>query len=191
MKCALCNDKKCYQGKDCFDFRNDVENALTEDDLKIMKIAGHIEASGYMKLNRMQELIKFAELMNFKKIGIAFCIGLSNEAEIIHKILAQKFDVVSICCKICGIDKQKYSMEQIDDNRYEATCNPKGQAMAFNREHTDLNVIAGLCIGHDILFTKYSDAPVTTFIVKDRVLAHNPAGAIYSNYHRKHLFRQA
>jgi uncharacterized metal-binding protein len=30
-----------------------------------------------------------------------------------------------------------------------------------------------------------STAPVTTLIVKDRVLAHNPAGAIYSPYIRR------
>lgn len=189
MKCAFCKNKDCYTGKDCFDLRDDVESAITDDDLKIMRVAGHIESSGYMKLNRMQELIKFCEMMNFKKIGIAFCIGLSEEAEMVHRILARKFDVVSVCCKICGIDKKKYSIDQIRDDRYEATCNPKGQAIALNREHTDLNIIVGLCIGHDILFTKYSDAPVTTLIVKDRVLAHNPAGAIYSAYHRKKLMK--
>ena len=32
-------------------------------------------------------------------------------------------------------------------------------------------------MGHDILFTKHSKAPVTTLAVKDRVLTHNPLGA--------------
>lgn len=40
----------------------------------------------------------------------------------------------------------------------------------------------GLCLGHDVLFNKHSVAPVTTVIVKDRVLANNPAGALYSSY---------
>lgn len=31
--------------------------------------------------------------------------------------------------------------------------------------------------------TKHSQAPVTTLVVKDRVLAHNPAGALYSAYY--------
>lgn len=39
-----------------------------------------------------------------------------------------------------------------------------------------------------ILFTKYSNAPVTTLVVKDRVLAHNPIGAIYSGFYRKKRF---
>ncbi len=40
-------------------------------------------------------------------------------------------------------------------------------------------------MGHDILFSKYSKAPVTTFIVKDRVLAHNPVGALNKYYRNK------
>ena len=34
-------------------------------------------------------------------------------------------------------------------------------------------------MGHDSMFYKYSEAMVTTLIAKDRVLAHNPAGALY------------
>jgi uncharacterized metal-binding protein len=55
------------------------------------------------------------------------------------------------------------------------------QAKLLNRENTDLNVITGLCVGHDSMFIKHSDAPVTYLVVKDRVLAHNPVGALYTN----------
>ena len=37
-----------------------------------------------------------------------------------------------------------------------------------------------LCVGHDTLFIKHSEAPVTYLIVKDRVLGHNPAAALYT-----------
>ncbi len=67
-------------------------------------------------------------------------------------------------------------------------CNPIGQAAILNAEETELNIIIGLCIGHDILFTEHSDAPVTTLAVKDRVLAHNPLGAVYSRYYLKNVF---
>ena len=49
----------------------------------------------------------------------------------------------------------------------------------------DLNIAIGLCVGHDALFSRYSEAPVTTLVVKDRVLGHNPAAALYSNYYRR------
>jgi uncharacterized metal-binding protein len=36
---------------------------------------------------------------------------------------------------------------------------------------------------------KHSEAPVTTLITKDRVLAHNPAAALYTgNFYYKRLF---
>ena len=49
-------------------------------------------------------------------------------------------------------------------------------------------MVVGLCVGHDSLFYKYSDAPVTTAITKDRVLSHNPAGALYTGYYKNQLF---
>jgi len=64
-------------------------------------------------------------------------------------------------------------------------CDPIGQAIILNDNKTDLNIICGLCMGHDILFSKYSKALVTTFIVKDRVLAHNPIGALNKYYRNK------
>ena len=58
----------------------------------------------------------------------------------------------------------------------------------LNEEGTDLNVVVGLCVGHDSLFYKYSEAPVTTFITKDRVMGHNPAAAVYqANTYYKRL----
>jgi len=61
-------------------------------------------------------------------------------------------------------------------------CNPVGQALVLNERQTELNVIMGLCLGHDILFQQFSEAPVTTLVVKDRVTCHNPLGPIINGY---------
>jgi uncharacterized metal-binding protein len=66
-------------------------------------------------------------------------------------------------------------------------CAPLCQADILNQAGTDLNVMIGLCVGHDALFARHSAAPVTTLVVKDRVLGHNPAAALYSRYWRKRL----
>jgi uncharacterized metal-binding protein len=72
---------------------------------------------------------------------------------------------------------------------HESICNPILQARLLNSQKTQLNVIVGLCVGHDALFTRHSQAPVTTLITKDRVLGHNPAAALYtSNFYYKRLF---
>ncbi len=189
MKCALCDEKECYNGKDCTGLKESVEKSFTPEVIGSMKVSAHIEAQYYMKKTRLEELILYGKGMGYKRLGIAFCVGLSEEARVLHEILANEFDVHSVCCKVCGIEKSKFDLERLHpDKEIDATCNPIGQAVILNQEKTDLNIILGLCIGHDILFTKYSEAPVSTLAVKDRVLAHNPLGAIYSNYYRENVF---
>ena len=119
--------------------------------------------------------------MHYKKIGLAFCRGLRKEAKIVADIFRRNgFAIESVICKNGGLPKQDAGIKkQILPDQFEAMCNPIMQATLLNEQHTDFNIMLGLCVGHDSLFYKYSDALVTTLVVKDRVLAHNPAGAIY------------
>ena len=67
-------------------------------------------------------------------------------------------------------------------------CNPIMLAKTLAANGCDFNIVIGLCVGHDSLFYKYSEAPVTTFITKDRVMGHNPAAAVYqANTYYKRL----
>ena len=68
-----------------------------------------------------------------------------------------------------------------------STCHSIAQAEILNKEKTELNFILGLCMGHDILFSIYSNAPVSTLIVKDRVTGNNPAAALYGWHRRRQL----
>ncbi len=205
MKCADCKEKACVHGKDCTDSKEEAKATYERDAevLKALRVATRIESRYYMQKTRIEELIRYAQEMGYKKLGVAFCIGLEKEAELLTNILSDYFEVSSVCCKICGIDKSYFELERLHKQRAaqeetdteiaarepegEAMCNPIGQAIVLNKEKTDLNIIVGLCIGHDILFTHCSAAPVTTFAVKDRVLAHNPLGALYSGYYLKKL----
>jgi len=193
MKCALCDNKECYTGKDCPGLGEQSLAQYSEEDLRSTRISTKLESRYYMKKTRLEELIDYCSEMDYEKIGMVFCIGLQAEARTLHKILQERFDVNSVCCKVCGIDKDVLGLERLwskTGERTEAMCNPIGQAMVLNKAGTQLNIIVGLCIGHDILFTKHSQAPVTTFAVKDRVLAHNPLGAVYSGYYLKNVFSQ-
>ena len=138
---------------------------------------------------RIKELIESGKLMHVNKIGMAFCAGMRDEAKRIVEFLEKSgFSVASVLCKCGGIDKTRLHVEKeykIDDpSKFEAGCNPVLQAQLLNDAKTDINVIVGLCLGHDMLFTMNSKAPVTTLIVKDRLLGHNPVIALYSNYHK-------
>ena len=69
----------------------------------------------------------------------------------------------------------------------ESGCDPCSIAAVLNASHTDLNVLVGLCVGADCLFNRESKAMVTTLFVKDKSLANNPIGAVYSHYYLKDI----
>ena len=61
MNCANCEDKECYEGKDCFGIADSLkEKKWDETTLKILKLASEIEAKYYMKYTRLEELILFS-----------------------------------------------------------------------------------------------------------------------------------
>lgn len=200
MKCVYCKTLSCVVGekgpKSCpmetsgdilEEARKVYERPLER---KMATNAGTVEAVGYMQWPRLRDTIEFARLMGYKKLGIAFCIGLQKEANTLSKILEKYgFEVSSIMCKTGSIPKTEVGVPEEYQWKSKTgyvigyvTCNPIGQALLLNKEETDMNIIVGLCVGHDILFTKHSKAPVTTLIAKDRVTGHNPAAALYTFY---------
>jgi len=118
------------------------------------------------------------------RIGIATCFGLIEETRTLVKILRLAgFQTFTALCKVGSIDKTEMGIPEklkIKCDSHEAGCNPILQARLLNREQTGLNIIMGLCVGHDSPFIKHSEAPVTTLVVKDRVLCHNPVSALYT-----------
>lgn len=139
---------------------------------------------------RIKELIEYSKRMGYKKLGLAFCVGLRDEAKILTDILEKNgFEVVSVACMSGAPTRDEVGYESYP-SAGNVICNPIMQAEVLNREQTELNVMLGLCIGHDILFIKYSKADVTPIAVKDRILAHNPLGALYTSqgYYRKKLY---
>jgi len=185
-RCARCDDKECRQGKDCFGQAEAHAELYADHNIKrLQRAAAGIEAKHYGQKTRLGEIIEFARCLDCKRIGLAFCVGLSEEAHMVEAVLSERFDVVSVCCKICGIDKKDFDLPYLRDSDFESTCNPAGQADLLNKAGSELNVVCGLCVGHDAIFSKASQAPVVTLIAKDRVLAHNPAAALYCQYVRK------
>jgi len=172
-------------------FQKARKNLENPEILKISQVAAHVEVTGYMKWPRVQELIVFANKMGYKKLGMAFCIGLKEEAKVLTQILEKNdFKIVTGICTIGSL--QKKEMEIPDQDTFttaeEVGCNPIGQAFFLNSENTDLNIVVGLCIGHDINFIKHSEAPTTVLIVKDRVTTHNPVAVLYSRYYKNKYF---
>ncbi len=208
LSCSDCGVLNCYRKEKSFpefclttqtpDAEIEKVNELYRKDelvAKISRAAAEIEGTYYGKLTRVEEIVAFAKRIGAKKIGIATCIGLMSEAKTFAKILKAKgLESYSVICKVGSTDKTEVGIPEelkVQKGCHEALCNPVLQARLLNKEKTELNVIVGLCVGHDSLFIKYSKAPVTTLITKDRVLGHNPAAALYtSGFYYKRLLQE-
>ncbi len=139
---------------------------------------------------RIEEILEFIARMGYKKIGLAFCMGLRKEAKIVDKLFSDHgLETVSAICKIGRIPKEAIGIqadEKVAVGKFESMCNPIMQARVLNEASTEFNVLLGLCVGHDSLFFKYAEAPCTVLAVKDRVTGHNPLAAVYTldSYYR-------
>lgn len=149
---------------------------------QIAQESGRVESEGYCRWTRVEEICHFAHKMGFTRIGIASCISFLDHSTVLSRILeSHGFEVASTACKHGGVPKEDIGLEDAEKIRpggHESMCNPVSQAELLNRAGCELNVIMGLCVGHDSLFTMHSKGLVTTLVAKDRVLAHNPIGAL-------------
>jgi len=176
-----------------------------DDDARLARVAAIVEGLCYQPIpgsetvnarwTRVEDTIALIRLMGWTRIGIATCIGLLEESSRLTEILvAQGFTPVSLCCKSGSIDKLELGIgeeHKVRPGSFEPACNPIAQARLLNEAQTDMNIIVGLCVGHDMLFAKYSNAPVTTLVVKDRVTGHNPAAVLYGqSFYYKRLQKE-
>lgn len=165
-----------------------------EENNTVMINAANIAVEFRGKFTRVEETMEFAKRIGAKKIGIATCMMLLEESKVFAKMLrAQGFEVVGIGCKIGSVKKSQIGLDPSTEKVGGAmVCNPILQAKQLNEANTDLNVAIGLCVGHDSLFYKYSDALVTTLVAKDRVTGHNPCAVLYTaNTLYSHLLKPA
>ena len=172
-----------------------VKLCMEEDNNRIMRAAARVEYDGYRKWPRVREVMEFAKRLGAHKIGIATCTGLIRETRILAGILRENgFEVYGIACKAGAVPKVDIGIDPECAEIGPNTCNPILQAQMLNEAKTELNVVMGLCVGHDSLFYKYSEAPATTLVTKDRVLGHNPVAALYNadSYYKdlKHVIPQ-
>jgi uncharacterized metal-binding protein len=144
------------------------------------------------KLPRIEELIQFARKCGYKRLGLAHCGGLAWEGGMVAEILENNgFEVISVQCKSGAVPKERIGIKADEKiagpEMWETMCNPIAQAMILNKAKVDMAIMLGLCIGHDTLFIKYCDVPLTVLAVKDRVLGHNPLAALYASetYYRR------
>jgi uncharacterized metal-binding protein/predicted Fe-Mo cluster-binding NifX family protein len=185
MDCLRCRDRVCMEGQPCPGLLPDLHcGAHGPDEKELLEVATDIACETERRLCRVTEFVHFCHGMGYEHVGIAFCVELYRETQILAHLLRRFLRVTPVCCKIGG---RRISEEEVPSRPCHVACNPRGQAAELNRRKTEINAIVGLCIGCDLVFTQHSTAPVTTLFVKDRSLANNPVGALYSNYYLAEL----
>ena len=192
--CAQCAVEACKSGqldrmpRNCpmrepAFFQQVLEEYFRPENHDFFLTATAIEFLGYCRWPRLREVAEFSKRMGYTRLGMGFCLGLHKEAAIVDRVLRrQGFEVVSVACKTGSIPKVDVGYDPgmlLQPGTREVMCNPIAQAELLNRAKTQFNICLGLCVGHDSLFYKYCEAPVTTLVAKDRVTGHCPANAIY------------
>lgn len=130
MNCAFCPHHKCYtSGQNCTRLTHEeISEYYTDEDKKMMQSVVCDREPQLFENDTVEESVFFAKEMGVKKVGIAFCIGLANEAHFCAQYFKNEgLDVQSVCCKVCSVDKDLLELEKIKPGQREAMCNPKVQ----------------------------------------------------------------
>lgn len=174
MDCTKCTLKGCRKSDPCQDKSAEyLADYATEEIQGYTKPASLLIDNGKAgTLNRLEEISEYCKLRGYRKIGVAYCYGMEKEATLLRKYLSDEgFKLSMISCTVDGVKEP-----QIDPNKVKnvVSCNPLGQANQLYSSGVQFTILMGLCLGHDILLQKHLKMDFTTFVVKDRVLRHNP-----------------
>ncbi|MGC4119457.1 MAG: DUF1847 domain-containing protein [Myxococcales bacterium] len=164
--------------KDVLDkYRQPENQAVIEGWLRLMgRVRDPSKPKETFTWTRVHEVMEYARIRGMKKLGIATCGSLLHESKLLADILEHHgFEVASVAC-LCGeVNPQALGLPG------DIFCNPILQAEVLNQEKTALNIVMGLCVGHDILFLRHSRAETTPLVVRDISLGNNPAAALYQS----------
>lgn len=187
IDCLACRNRLCLRGQLCEFNVPSSGSAESTVERAILEAGRDVAMEDDRTLCRLSEVVYFALEMKYRRVGLAYCSDLEEPARILARVLRRFFDVIPVCCKIGGSFDDDFldsgSTGGISPDRHRVACNPVGQAKALEQASSELNIIVGLCVGADCVFARASHCPVSTLFVKDKSLANNPIGAIYSDYY--------
>lgn len=189
--CATCHTAAAFRG-DCArmpascptltrpDLTKDVSSYLEPERAELMRVADLAPFDHqHQKRTRVDELLFFVRARQYARVGVAFCVSLTKEAQELGRRLEQHGVQAELaCCRLGAVDYDELGLEKAHPERFAAICNPVAQAKTLNEAGVQLIVQLGLCLGHDLILQEEAKVPVTTLVVKDRALDHHPIEAL-------------
>lgn len=180
MNCTSCKNKTCRTGTDCFGVKKESLELLTGNRFHDTSFSASslIDNGRAGTLTRLQEIIEYCRVMNYSRIGVAYCFGVAGLASSFERALKDAgLSPLMIQCTTGGVMEKDIDPVKTCNT---VSCNPAGQAIFLKERNVEFIIEMGLCLGHDVIFHAITDIPYTVFLVKDRVLRHNPALALDS-----------
>ncbi len=178
MNCTSCKNKSCRTGTDCFNIKDESIALLTSDRFHDTAFAASslIDNGKAGSLTRLEEIIEYCKTMEYAVIGVAYCFGVAGLAQSLEKELKNAgLSPLMIQCTAGGVKERDVDSSKSNET---VSCNPAGQALFLKENNAEFIIEMGLCLGHDVIFHALIGIPYTVFLVKDRVLRHNPALAL-------------
>lgn len=171
MNCTECQGKTCRSGHACGG-----ENLSASDNIAlyrdsanqvIVQSAAKLVDGGLAgSLSRLEELGRFIIDRGYTKVGVAYCYGLEVAAkEVVRYLKNQGIPTSAVSCTVGALAQNQVNQQS---QACGVSCNPLGQAAQLQSEKVDFAIQFGLCLGHDVLFTKAFQGDQTVLLVKDR-----------------------
>lgn len=180
LDCLACPARRCEHGLPCTHAGLPAVGALPAPWCRRLLAAAPAAAEREQRgLCRLAALLRLCLDLGLQRVGLAYCVDLRDAAEVVAGVLRGVVEVVPVCCAV----RRPSSLGESPPPAPPSRCNPALQAAVLNQAETQLNVAVGLCLGADTVFAAASRAPVTTLVVRDPPLAHNPLAALYSDHY--------
>ncbi len=180
MNCTACVPHTCRQSQSCQAERFDHSETLAAyhqaEVQKLIQTAAQLVDGRAGELSRVEEILEFVQLRGYRKVGLAYCWGLETWAQQLSSLFkARGLSLTAVSCTVGGMAQSEVNQ---NSDRPGVSCNPLSQARQLNAEGVDFAIQMGLCLGHDILFTKEFSGDQTVLVVKDRRFDHRPLEGI-------------
>jgi uncharacterized metal-binding protein/rhodanese-related sulfurtransferase len=172
----------------CIDRRDEyIEKYSWDDNHSVARAASALVDNGKAgTLNRLEEIVEYAKIREYRTLGVAYCYGLEEEAKLLQGYLSKEgFQTAMVSCTVDGVSEKDVDPLKREDA---VSCNPMGQANVINRSGAEFTILMGLCLGHDVLIQKQLKMDFTTWLVKDRVTMHRPLDGLPGYHGAEDLF---